>query len=85
MEFGTVVKVQLYDWQKKDNLPGFPFILRDEYCRFCGHHGVWEDDCDDYYAGTGMHCLECGKSYQNLVMGNDNVVDKIKEVISESF
>lgn len=35
------------------------------YCMNCGKQSVWEDDCDDYYQGTGLHCVSCNSTWQN--------------------
>lgn len=31
----------------------------DIHCFNCGSKGLWEDTCDDYYAGPGYWCLKC--------------------------
>lgn len=30
------------------------------FCPNCGNKGLWDDQMDDYYAGSGYWCLACG-------------------------
>jgi DNA-directed RNA polymerase subunit RPC12/RpoP len=48
------------------------FEKTDYYCMNCGKQQVWEDDCDDYYQGTGMHCTACFSKWQNPSGVNDS-------------
>lgn len=46
--------------------PGAVCRLVEMYCPQCGSHGLWEDDCDDYYVGPGFHCTACGSEHNIL-------------------
>lgn len=41
------------------------FTKTEYFCLNCGKQSVWEDDCDDYYQGTAMHCIDCKSKWQN--------------------
>jgi transcription elongation factor Elf1 len=47
------------------------------HCVACGLSEVWEDDCDDYYAGSDFRCASCGASFEHPEVGQSSDVPNV--------
>lgn len=48
-----------YDWGKSPKT-----LTRTRYfCMACGKNNVWDDNDDDQYVGSILHCLSCGSEW----------------------
>jgi len=72
-----VIRLKLYENQDRT----FPFVKTEYFCMFCGKQSVWEDDCDDFYQGTGLFCTSCLSNWQNCMSRvNDETAIKLAEL-----